>query len=951
MADTLLDDLKRQLADPQGVVVIVGAGVSIGATGGEKLASWTGLLRHGVTRCGEVAQPLPKGWADRVLGEIESGDMTDLLSAAEKISTKLKERGGEWGRWLRDCFKPMKAKDRKVLEALRDLGVTIATTNYDGLIEEVTGLDPVTWRDGSRVERVLRGDEKAVLHLHGHWQSPDSVILGIRDYEAVLGHDHAQLMQHAMRATKTLVYVGCGDGLGDPNFGALLKWSATVFARSEYRHFRLARNDEVDALQRSHASGERVFVLPYGEKHDHLTGFLRGLRRNIAAPPPTPTAAVVASTLPPRPLCIARDALIAELATALVQPTPRPIPILGPPGIGKSTIGLSALHDPRVAATFGPRRYFIRCDELTSASAVTAALAATLGLPLGPQMANAVESFLSESPAALVLDNAETPWEGDILGFEELLQRFAAVPGLSFAVSLRGATRPLGVHWHTAVEPKTLSPADARSVFRAVAGSAFDTDPHLDELLRALDGVPHAIVLMACAAQGQSTLADLLERWRTERTRLLHRAGGTSRLLNIETSYAISIASPRLTPEGKRLLALLATQPGGIAHRDVSEILPKVGASAGACLRQLGLAADEGCRLRVLSPLREFVNKSLPCDPALQVQMRTHYLEIAKRDGEKVGGVGGDFAISRISSEIQCIEEAIIGSISSPLVTDAIAAAAAILRYNRFTGTNSDRIICAIIDVSHFQNDVLYAKFLARLGDIAIVRYNLDEAKEHLNNALKLYRRFGDAIGIALCTHRLGEIPYRLSDFSSASKQYEAALRIYKRCDFKYGEANCTQRLGDIARHRSDYSRAIVFYDKALNLFKQSNGIRGEANCILNIGHIELARGEYKKAVNNYNIAIPLYESVGYLGGIAHCWRGLGKISQELRAAVAARDYYVRSSTLYRRVGELKGEADCIHSLGQVAVAARKVKSAIKHFNEAIAVYRKIPDFDSIGCC
>lgn len=63
---------------------------------------------------------------------------------------------------------------------LSTLGVKFATTNYDGIIEEVIGSPPVTWKEDAKVERVIRDDDQAVLHLHGYWDQPESVILGIR---------------------------------------------------------------------------------------------------------------------------------------------------------------------------------------------------------------------------------------------------------------------------------------------------------------------------------------------------------------------------------------------------------------------------------------------------------------------------------------------------------------------------------------------------------------------------------------------------------------------------------------------------------------------------------------------------------------------------------------------------------------------------------------------------
>ena len=63
--NSLLNDLKSHIAR-RDVMVIVGAGVSIGATKKDPVASWIGLLESGVDRCLEVAQPLDDGWEQRV---------------------------------------------------------------------------------------------------------------------------------------------------------------------------------------------------------------------------------------------------------------------------------------------------------------------------------------------------------------------------------------------------------------------------------------------------------------------------------------------------------------------------------------------------------------------------------------------------------------------------------------------------------------------------------------------------------------------------------------------------------------------------------------------------------------------------------------------------------------------------------------------------------------------
>lgn len=139
---------------------VVGAGVSIAATGNQACASWLGLLHDGIDRCvglGVLKNTLAPGLHDQV----NAGDLDLLLAVAETISAKLgAPKGGEYRRWLRESVGALELRDRDVLAALADLGVPLVTTNYDGLIERITGRPAVTWMDVSRVERVLRGERR-----------------------------------------------------------------------------------------------------------------------------------------------------------------------------------------------------------------------------------------------------------------------------------------------------------------------------------------------------------------------------------------------------------------------------------------------------------------------------------------------------------------------------------------------------------------------------------------------------------------------------------------------------------------------------------------------------------------------------------------------------------------------------------------------------------------------
>lgn len=323
----LEDDLRQVLRDkPDRVVWVVGPGVPRGALRGtpsEPYTSWAGLARSGLRRIHELGRITSEELADleRLLGH--NSFMTWRL-VAEKIEQELgAPMSGEFRRWLRETVGEFERHlvDRTVLDALADhqrRGGLLTTTNYDILLETTTGLPAATWRSPADAERALRGDEPQVLHLHGVWRSPDSVVLGIHPYDDGFHDPHARAVMRMLCTDRTLVFVGAD--LHDPNTEAFLRWIETAYAGSEYRHFRLCRESELDSLRREYRYEQHILPLSYG--YD-LAPFLRSLlppgATSLHAPVQSPPRTEAAPVLAP-PLAIASASQQAEDTGFLATP-------------------------------------------------------------------------------------------------------------------------------------------------------------------------------------------------------------------------------------------------------------------------------------------------------------------------------------------------------------------------------------------------------------------------------------------------------------------------------------------------------------------------------------------------------------------------------------------------------------------------------------------------------
>lgn len=113
-----------------------------------------------------------------------------------------------------------------------------------------------------------------------------------------------------------------------------------------------------------------------------------------------------------------------------------------------------------------------------------------------------------------------------------------------------------------------------------------------------------------------------------------HARDGDTRLTNLHVSYELSIGV--LSPAAKRLLSVLAMLPDGVAYRDLEGVFADPDEAADE-LRRRALVFDEGQRLRMRAPLREYVSAEHAPGPDDGRRVVGHYLALAGSEGAKVG--------------------------------------------------------------------------------------------------------------------------------------------------------------------------------------------------------------------------------------------------------------------------------------------------------------------------
>ncbi|KAJ7038809.1 P-loop containing nucleoside triphosphate hydrolase protein, partial [Mycena alexandri] len=316
-----------------------------------------------------------------------------------------------------------------------------------------------------------------------------------------------------------------------------------------------------------------------------------------------------------------RDSELEELQRLLIGSEPYRAAILGPGGIGKSSLALAALHHTDVVSHFGSQRYFISLESSTSASDMFSAIAAFLNIEETPKLSRDIVRYLSElaKPCVLVLDNLEDCWEAPSSRseIEDFLSLLSEIRLLKLIITMRGAERPGKVKWTRPFLPPLdrLDDIAAKQTFLHISDE--DESDDLTALLALTDNLPLAITLMANLTSFEGA-QSVLKRWEGETTSLL--SEGFAKQANLDKSITISLSSPRMlsSPYAQKLLSLMSLLPDGVSEEALAQMnLPfftHVARSKSTLLRCSLIYVGPDGRLRILAPIRQYVREKFPPD-------------------------------------------------------------------------------------------------------------------------------------------------------------------------------------------------------------------------------------------------------------------------------------------------------------------------------------------------
>jgi len=282
-----------------------------------------------------------------------------------------------------------------------------------------------------------------------------------------------------------------------------------------------------------------------------------------------PSDTVVRQEIPLKPeVFYGRDDLIEDIARLLLEQETSRVCILGPVGMGKTSVSLAVVELSIIKDRFwGGNVFWVPCIEATSATLLLEILYTQLQIPGDKQVTldkiiaglNAVKQS-----CLILLDNFETPWNapGGHQKVGDILRKLAMLNHVAILVTMRGKYPPCdkAIKWQSRDIETTDEAASLRVYHNINPGS--EKDPDVPRLLATLGHMPFAVTLMAkLGVESRSTAKDLLDAWFESGPDIL--SNNPEESMNRSILLSVESDLMKRNPNATLLLAVLSLLPAG----------------------------------------------------------------------------------------------------------------------------------------------------------------------------------------------------------------------------------------------------------------------------------------------------------------------------------------------------------------------------------------------------
>ncbi|KAJ7100519.1 hypothetical protein C8R44DRAFT_810033 [Mycena epipterygia] len=676
------------------------------------------------------------------------------------------------------------------------------------------------------------------------------------------------------------------------------------------------------------------------------------------------SSSTVTSLLPGRPKIFhGRETELQAIIRDLLGKFPVHITILGPGGIGKSSLALAVLHNEQIIDAF-PDRYFIPCDSAHSAADLVSLVATYFGLE--GKRTKAIIKYLTRLPGPIlvVFDNLETCWEplDSRSAVEEFLSQLADIKHLGLVLTMRGTERPSQIQWSRPFLPvlSTLSSSAARETFRDIADDSVERDEEVDELLAYTDNLPLAVTLMASLVSWEGR-KSIIERWKAQGTSIL--SEGADRWNNLNKSIAMSLSSPRFrsTPEAGDLLALLAMLPDGTSLTTLDQMIPSVPTilKCITTLRRTALVyvSNNGQHVNTLVPIREYMRAHFTPPTRLLEHMRNHFYQLLDLFSDvDQPPPGGSFRpiISNLGNIRSILQYFALQP--GPHIKDVVRAIIQSSNFTYYSGYGTLDLLRSIDQLAKGIGDErLYGEYLATVAKSQDEGVDVEAL---MLESIRCFEAVEDISAQAKSHTYLSQHCMRCGQMPKAIEHGKRALQLAIKARDVRAQAAAMLKISAVEYRMGTIKLALQHAHEARNLAREGSDVVHEIMSIRQEVYYLVARGDYARAAVACKEGVILVHALGLdstsflccgmiiLQGEVYFARTEYDEARRVNEPLAASTHKVQGAALGVRGYALQNLA-----FADISTGARDVPGIMRNLAAARRIFEDLTDLYGIDMC
>ncbi|KAH7922641.1 hypothetical protein BV22DRAFT_642183 [Leucogyrophana mollusca] len=613
------------------------------------------------------------------------------------------------------------------------------------------------------------------------------------------------------------------------------------------------------------------------------------------------------------PMFFGRDDLVRDAVESLIL---QHVVLVGPGGIGKTSIAKAILNEHSIIAQFQDRRFFIGFDNIDASQITFDTFIGRIADALGVKSAglSSIRTYLATSNILIVLDNAET-FQDAVSGADrisEAIDDFGALLPVRIVLTTRNRRVSTNLR-RTIIDVPALDLGAARETFTQIYGTR-GSPASIDKVLKDLDFHALSINLLAhVATENQWTLDQLTSAWEKQQTDLLELGGGKLQSLSVTIELSlVSSSIKQLGNNARHVMQVAAFLPQGINEKNLEDLFPTIPniRSTIDALCRLSLMYRKAKAYAMLSPIRIHISNTHQARDTLPLDLthvKDYYYAQLVHDG------------AWIATEDANVER--------------------LIAHDLYRATAQDM-------------DIVYwacAQFLCLL-----VRHKPRPTSLRTGilgkpeSTLHLVDRGESSYYKTRSVYCLGGLAAQLRNYREAIDLLTIAKQL-----FAFGQEHdmiawCLEAVAIQHFASGNLSAAEEMFQQTLNLRREYHILNpdDEARINMRLGHAVMCKGLLQEALALFTSAREYFESTGDVSNVAWATGGLGEAEWHSGNCVAARQHFETQLSLATCLNDNLGRVWSLTQLARADARDEHFMGARKLLEEAFTLASEGNDVD-----